>query len=126
MAPPDDAPRPGPSPQGPSPPRPERPVSDSLVTGADFLELVRQRPRGKLKVYIGSAAGVGKTYRMLVEAHQLARRGVDVVVGFIEPHGREETAALLGDLEVVPRKRITYRGVVLEDMDVDAVRARRP
>ncbi len=96
------------------------------MTASDFLELVRQRPRGRLKVYIGSAAGVGKSYRMLAEAHQLRKRGVDVVVGFIEPHGRGETAAQIGDLEVVPRRRVEYRGVVLEDMDVDAVRERHP
>ncbi|HET7620673.1 MAG TPA: histidine kinase, partial [Gemmatimonadaceae bacterium] len=101
-------------------------MSDQRGGGSDFLELVRQRPRGKLKVYIGSAAGVGKSYRMLAEAHQLKGRGVDVVVGFIEPHGRSETTAQVGDLEVVPRRRVEYRGVVLEDMDVDAVRERRP
>jgi two-component system sensor histidine kinase KdpD len=84
------------------------------------------RVRGKLKLYIGSFAGVGKTYRMLTEAHDLRRRGVDVVVGFVETHGRAETAALIGDLEVVPRKRIEYRGVVLEEMDLEAVVARRP
>jgi two-component system, OmpR family, sensor histidine kinase KdpD len=92
----------------------------------DFLALVRQRERGKLKVYIGSAAGTGKTYRMLQEAHDLRRRGMDVVVGFVETHGRDETAAQIGDLEVVPRKRIEYRGVTLEEMDVDAVIARHP
>jgi two-component system, OmpR family, sensor histidine kinase KdpD len=89
-----------------------------------FLGLVR--PRGRLKLYIGSAAGVGKTYRMLNEAHDLRRRGVDVVVGYVETHGRAETVAQLRDLEVVPRRRIEYRGVVLEDMDVDAVATRRP
>ncbi len=93
---------------------------------SDFLALVRQRERGKLKVYIGSAAGTGKTYRMLQEAHDLRRRGIDVVVGFVETHGRAETAAQIGDLEVVPRKKIEYRGVTLEEMDVDAVIARRP
>lgn len=96
------------------------------MSTSDFLELVRQRPRGRLKVYIGSAAGVGKSYRMLAEANQLRRRGVDVVVGFIEPHGRDETIAQVGDLEVAPRRKVEYRGVVLEDMDVDAIRARRP
>jgi two-component system sensor histidine kinase KdpD len=96
-------------------------------TGApDFLTLVRGRRRGNLKVYIGSAAGVGKTFRMLQEAHDLRRRGIDVVVGFVETHGRADTAAQLGDLEVVPRRRIEYRGVVLEEMDVDAVIARNP
>ena len=93
---------------------------------SDFLALVRQRERGKLKVYIGSAAGTGKTYRMLQEAHDLKRRGVDVVVGYVETHGRAETQALIGDLEVVPRERIAYRGVTLEEMDVNALLQRRP
>jgi two-component system sensor histidine kinase KdpD len=96
------------------------------MTSADFLALVRQRERGKLKLYIGSAAGVGKTYRMLNEACDLRRRGVDVVVGFVETHGRPETIAQVGDLEIVPRKRIEYRGVTLEELDVDAVLARHP
>ncbi len=91
-----------------------------------FADLVRTRERGKLKLYIGSAAGTGKTYRMLTEAHALRARGVDVVVGFVETHGRVETAAQVGDLEVVPRRRIEYRGVTLEEMDVDAVVVRRP
>ena len=71
-------------------------------------------------MYIGSAAGTGKTYRMLQEAHDLRRRGIDVVVGFVETHGRAETEAQIGDLEVVPRQKIEYRGVTLEEMDVDA------
>ena len=82
--------------------------------------------RGRLSVYIGSAAGVGKTYRMLAEARGLAERKIDVVIGYIETHGRLETAALLEGLEVVPRRRVTYRGVVLEEMDVDAIVARHP
>lgn len=102
------------------------PTSPAADVGADFLQLVRQRERGKLKIYIGSAAGVGKTYRMLTEAHGLAKRGVDVVVGLVETHGRAETADLLGGLEIVPRLRIEYRGVTLEEMDVAAVIARRP
>ncbi len=93
---------------------------------AEFLKLLSRRERGKLKVYIGSAAGVGKTYRMLTEAHALRQRGVDVVVGFIETHGRAETAALLEGLESVPTRAIEYRGVTLREMDVDAVLARRP
>lgn len=84
------------------------------------------KTRGKLKVYIGSAAGVGKTYRMLQEAHALRCRGVDVVVGFVETHGRADTVAQVGDLEVVPRRRTEYRGVVLEELDVDALLARAP
>ena len=92
----------------------------------DFLELVERARRGRLKVYIGFAAGVGKTYRMLEEAHALAKRGVDVVVGFVETHGRAETAALLEGLEVVPRRVFEYRSLSVEEMDLDAVLARRP
>jgi two-component system sensor histidine kinase KdpD len=92
----------------------------------DFLELLDRAKRGRLKVFIGSAAGVGKTYQMLEEAHALKRRGVDVVLGFVETHGREETAALIDGLEVIPRKRIQYKGVTVEEMDLDAVLARRP
>jgi len=88
---------------------------------SEFVELLKSRERGKLKVYIGSAAGVGKTFRMLQEAHDLRRRGIDVVVGFVETHGRVETASQITDLEVVPRRKIAYRGVTLEEMDVDAV-----
>jgi two-component system sensor histidine kinase KdpD len=92
----------------------------------DFLELVERGKRGRLKVYIGFAAGVGKTYRMLEEAHQLMKRGVDVVLGFIETHGRAETAALIEGLEVIPRHRIEYRGITVEEMDLDAVLNRHP
>jgi two-component system sensor histidine kinase KdpD len=92
----------------------------------DFLELVERAKRGRLKVYIGPAAGVGKTYRMLEEAHALQKRGVDVVLGFVETHGRDETAALLDGLEAVPRRRVEYRGLAVEEMDLDAVLARRP
>ncbi len=92
----------------------------------DFLELVERGKRGRLKLYIGFAAGVGKTWRMLEEAHALRQRGVDVVGALIETHGRAETAALVRDLEVVPRRRIDYRGVAIEEMDVEAVLARRP
>jgi two-component system sensor histidine kinase KdpD len=92
----------------------------------DFLELVERARRGRLKLYVGFAAGVGKTYRMLQEAHDLRRRGVDVVVAFVEPHGRDETLALVEGLEVIPRKRIEYRGVPVEEMDLEAALARRP
>jgi len=81
--------------------------------------------RGRLKLYVGFAAGVGKTYRLLQEAHELRGRGVDVVVAFVEPRGRAETSALTGGLEVVPRKRIDYRGVAVEEMDLEAVLGRR-
>ena len=105
----------------------ERRFTPSRTPGSsDFLALMRQRERGKLKVYIGSAAGTGKTYRMLQEAHDLHRRDVDVVIGYVETHGRSDTEAQIGDLEVVPRRRIEYRGVTLEEMDLDAVVARHP
>lgn len=110
----------------PTPPASVEPIGVEPIGAAEFLTLVRQRKRGRLKVYIGSAAGVGKSYRMLQEAHDLRRRDVDVVVGFVEAHGRADTAALVGDLEVVPRRKIQYRGVVLEEMDVDGVTARHP
>ena len=92
----------------------------------DFLELVQRARRGRLKLYIGFAAGVGKTYRMLEEAHALKARGVDVVLGFIETHGRPETAELLAGLEAVPRRKIEYRGVAIEELDVERVIARKP
>ncbi len=92
----------------------------------DFLELVERGRRGRLKLDIGFAAGVRKTWRMLEEAHALRRRGVDVVGALVETHGRAETAALIGDLEIVPRRRVEYRGVSVEEMDLDAVLARRP
>src|SRR5581483_1344266 len=92
----------------------------------DFLELVERAKRGRVKLYLGFAAGVGKTYRMLEEAHALKKRGIDVVVGFVETHGRPETEALLLGLEQVPTRRIEYRGLVVQEMDVDAVIARQP
>ena len=99
---------------------------DKRIEPEAFLDLVPQRQKGRLKIYIGAAAGVGKTYRMLEEAHQLRDRGVDVVLGFIETHRRRETEALIGDLEVIPRRKVSYRGVTLEEMDLDAIIARKP
>ena len=92
----------------------------------DFLELVQKSKRGRLKLYIGFAAGVGKTYRMLEEAHALKKRGVDVVIGFIETHGRAETAALLQDLEIVPLRQVEYRGVTIEEMSLNQILKRKP
>ncbi len=91
-----------------------------------FLALIRRQQRGRLKVYLGFAPGVGKTYEMLQEGHRLRRQGVDVVVGFVETHGRAETASLVEGLEQVPRQRIEYKGVTLEEMDLDGVLKRRP
>src|SRR5271166_3250977 len=82
--------------------------------------------RGHLRIYLGSAAGVGKTYAMLGEGHRRPERGADVVVGFAEAHGRPQTTALLDGLETVPRARLEYRGATFEEMDIDAVLARRP
>jgi two-component system, OmpR family, sensor histidine kinase KdpD len=82
--------------------------------------------RGRLRVYLGSVAGSGKTYAMLNEGHRRESRGTDVVVGYVETHGRPQTQAQLGDLEVIPRKKVTYRGVTLEEMDTEAVIARHP
>ncbi len=82
--------------------------------------------RGKLRVYLGAAPGVGKTYAMLGEAQRRLERGTDVVVGYVETHGRRHTEELLDGLEVVPRRRLRYRGTSFEEMDVDAVLARRP
>ena len=92
----------------------------------DFLDLLERAKRGRLKIYLGFAAGVGKTVRMLKEAHALKKRGVDVVLAYIEPHGRAETAELIEGLEVIPRKQFEYRGIIVEEMDLDAVLARRP
>ena len=97
-----------------------RPSAEAL------LAKQQQARRARLRVYLGAAPGVGKTYQMLEEAHLLARQGVDIVIGFIEPHGRAETETLIGDLERIPLRRMDYRGVTLEEMDVDAVIARRP
>jgi two-component system, OmpR family, sensor histidine kinase KdpD len=84
------------------------------------------RGRGQLRIYLGSAAGVGKTYAMLGEGHRRAERGTDVVVGFVEAHGRPHTAAQVEGLEAIPRKRMAYRGTSFEEMDIDAVLARHP
>ena len=92
----------------------------------DFLALVKRAQRGRIKVYIGSSAGVGKTFRMLQEAHQLVARSVDVVIGFIETHGRAETEALLAGLETVPAKIIQYKNITIQEMDLDAVLQRKP
>jgi two-component system, OmpR family, sensor histidine kinase KdpD len=95
-------------------------------TPEQFLNLIRRQTRGRLKVYLGSAAGVGKTYAMLREGHRLKAQGVDVVIGLVECHGRVETNQQIGDLERIPPRTVEYRGVELLEMDVDAIMARRP
>ena len=86
-----------------------------------FLELIRKSRRGKFKIYIGMSAGVGKTYRMLQEAHTLLRNGVDVKIGYVETHNRKETQDLLEGLPVIPRRRLFYKGKELEELDIQAV-----
>ena len=91
-----------------------------------FLDLIKQSRRGKFKIYIGMIAGVGKTYRMLQEAHQLLESGVDVQIGYVETHGRTDTDAQLKGLPVIPRRKIFYKGKELEEMDVEAIIRIRP
>ncbi|RWW91692.1 sensor protein KdpD [Flavobacterium cerinum] len=91
-----------------------------------FLDLIKKSRRGKFKVYIGMSAGVGKTFRMLQEAHSLLRNGIDVKVGFIETHNRKETHDLLDGLPIVPKRSLFYKGKHLEEMDLQAIINLRP
>jgi two-component system, OmpR family, sensor histidine kinase KdpD len=107
----------------------ERDAFDRRPTADEMLARVRSDAsgaRGRLRVYLGMAPGVGKTYTMLEEAHRRVARGTDLVVGFVEDHGRPSTRALLDGLEIVPRRHLEYRGVVVEEMDTEAILARRP
>jgi two-component system sensor histidine kinase KdpD len=97
-------------------------ASDNVQrTPEQFVELIRRQQRGRLKIYLGFAAGVGKTYEMLLEGQRLKRQGIDVVIGIVETHGRPETLAQIADLEVMPRRCIQYHGVTLEELDLDAL-----
>jgi two-component system sensor histidine kinase KdpD len=91
-----------------------------------FLDLIRESRRGKFKIYIGMSAGVGKTFRMLQEAHTLMRNGIDVKIGYIETHNRKETHDLLEGLPIIPRRRLFYKGKELEELDIQAVISLRP
>jgi len=91
-----------------------------------FLELIKRSRNGKFKIYIGLSAGVGKSYRMLLEAHELLKNKIDILVGYIETHGREETQKLLEGLPCIPRKIIYYKGKELEEFDIDKVIKLRP
>jgi two-component system, OmpR family, sensor histidine kinase KdpD len=100
--------------------------NDNRPTPESLLAKLKVGEQARLRVYIGAAPGVGKTYQMLEDAHLLKKQGVDIVAAMVEAHGREDTKAMIGDLEQVPMRQVEYRGVVLEDMDVDAIIARRP
>ena len=99
---------------------------DARPNAEALLAMLEQAQHARLRIYIGAAPGVGKTYQMLEDAHLLRQQGYDVVVGFVETYGRAGTEAKIGDLEVIPRKKIEYRSVTLEEMDVDEIISREP
>ena len=101
-----------------------RPDPDELLAHVQAEE--QQSKRGRLKIFLGYAAGVGKTYAMLEAAHHRQCEGLDVVIGYVETHGRVETDAMAQGIEAIPRRQVDYRGVQLPEMDIDAVLARRP
>jgi two-component system sensor histidine kinase KdpD len=115
-------------------PHDERPDPDALLERYNLRDVTPEpgagdssrKARGRLRVYLGMAAGVGKTYAMLGEGQRRKSRGTDVVIGWVDTHKRPLTEAQIGDLEIIPRKRIAYRGVEMEEMDLDAILARRP
>jgi len=98
----------------------------SKPSADDFLQIIRRQQQGKLKVYLGASPGVGKTFQMLVEGNRLRSRGVDVVIGYVEPHDRPETTAQIKDLEAITPRCVQYHGITLKEMDVSAVIARHP
>src|ERR1700761_7683560 len=106
----------------------QRRESEHRPSPEALLEAARREERrvGKLRIFVGAAPGVGKTYEMLQQAHARKRDGYDVVAGIVETHGRRETEALLEGLEIVPRRKLPYRGQLLDEMDLDAIIARRP
>src|SRR5580658_1725493 len=98
----------------------ERPSPDALLEAAD------REGRGKLKIFLGAAPGVGKTYEMLTQGRRRRLEGADVVIGVVETHGRQETEALTKGFEVIPKKRGLYKGRVVAEMDIDAILQRKP
>ncbi len=101
-------------------------MEESKKSALEFLDLIKKSRRGKFKVYVGMSAGVGKTYRMLLEAHALLKNGIDIKIGYIETHSRKETHALLEGLPLIPRRKLFYKGKELEELDVPAVISLRP
>lgn len=104
----------------------EMPMNGHKPSPETLLARLRESERAKLRVYIGAAAGVGKTFQMLEDAHALKKQGIDVVVGVVETHGRGETAALIGDLERVPMQKIEYKGATFEELNLEEIIRRRP
>ncbi len=107
---------------------PNEPLAPSPTSSTDAQAEGHSLPPepAKLRIYLGAAPGVGKTYQMLEHAHLLRKQGEDIVIGFVEPHKRIDTEAMIRDLEIIPQKAIPYRSVVLQEMDLDAILARRP
>lgn len=101
-------------------------MDDRRLTPEEALSICNQQNRGMLKIFLGYAPGVGKTYAMLNEANRRLKRGQDIVIGYVENHGREETNQQIGDVPVLPRKKITYNNVEMEELDVEAVLRRKP
>ena len=101
-------------------------MNESRKSAEEFLHLINSSKRGKLKIYIGMSAGVGKTYRMLQEAHVLLQNGIDVKIGYVETHNRKETHSLLEGLPIIPRRKLFYKGKELEELDVPAIIVLRP
>src|SRR5450432_3595345 len=104
------------------------PDADSAVrpSADDFLSIIRQQQVGKLKIYLGPCPGVRKTFAMLNEGRRLKQRGVDVVIGYVEPHVLPDSSSQIGDPEIVSPRLTSYHGITLKEMDVDAVIARKP
>ncbi|MBC7900319.1 MAG: histidine kinase [Saprospiraceae bacterium] len=100
--------------------------TDFRKTPESLLRIVEESERAKLRIYIGAAAGVGKTFQMLEDAHALSKEGVDIVIAVVESHGRSETLEQIQDLEIIPPRKIEYRGAIFEEMDLDVVIKRNP
>jgi two-component system sensor histidine kinase KdpD len=107
-------------------PEPPTPQQSGLIQEGDATQHALPPEPAKLRIYLGAAPGVGKTYQMLEDAHLMRKQGIDVVIGFVEPHKRADTEAMIRDLEVIPQREIPYRSVVLPEMDIDAILARHP
>lgn len=101
-------------------------MEETRKSAEEFLNLIKKSRKGKLKIYIGMSAGVGKTYRMLQEAHTLQKNGIDVKIGFVETHGRVETHALIAGLPIIPLRKLFYKGKELEELDLLAIISLRP